>query len=243
MNERQATGTACAVKAAPLQARRNQRKRSGALFNASLTYDPSRPILPAANPRPIDHRDKRTRASLILASIRTLSMECGIEGITVRDIARHSGFSTQTLYNLLGSRDSAIEESVKEYYRFVSLLEPIDAAAPDAVFCLIDRWIDSIEDAPQFQKHIGRSFLQGDRDLFYRLRLDTSDQLTKLFTNQRKARVLKSDVDEIRLSRQLVWYSGSLILDWCDELIDLDDVRKQLVEAFATMMAGTYESA
>jgi AcrR family transcriptional regulator len=43
----------------------------------------------------------------------------GIDGITMRDLAKESGVALKTLYNLFGSKEALVAESVRETYRSV----------------------------------------------------------------------------------------------------------------------------
>jgi len=55
----------------------------------------------------------------ILRELRRQIGVQGIAGITMRDLALASGVATKTLYNLFGSKDALISESVRDTYKSV----------------------------------------------------------------------------------------------------------------------------
>ena len=67
--------------------------------------------------KPEDNIGRRDR---ILRELRRQIAVRGITGITMRDLAEASGVATKTLYNLFGSKDALISESVRESYRIVT---------------------------------------------------------------------------------------------------------------------------
>lgn len=66
------------------------------------------------DPENIGRRDR------ILRELRHQITVQGISGITMRDLALASGVATKTLYNLFGSKDALVSESVRESYRIVT---------------------------------------------------------------------------------------------------------------------------
>jgi AcrR family transcriptional regulator len=64
----------------------------------------------------------------ILVALRRQIAANGLQALTVRDFAASCGVATRTLYNLFGSKDNLISESIRESYQTV--MDSI-AAKPD----------------------------------------------------------------------------------------------------------------
>src|SRR3546814_17176471 len=79
----------------------------------AMVVDPTQPIqrmpVQIGNRSYAPGQNQRQRRAAILATIRRLLIDDGFEGVTVRRIAECSGHAVQTIYNLVGSRNQAIE--------------------------------------------------------------------------------------------------------------------------------------
>ena len=65
---------------------------------------------------PAEDNSKRNQ---VLRELRRQIGVTGLAGITMRDLALASGVATKTLYNLFGSKDALVAETVKDTYKTV----------------------------------------------------------------------------------------------------------------------------
>ncbi len=175
-------------------------------------YDPAQPIhhfhglgRTAVPPR----RNQRLRRAQILATIRRLLVEQGVEGVTVRGIAQASGHAVQTIYNLVGPRDQAIAEAISEYTRYVGHTALPDPGDPEAVVDIIGRWLQSIEAAPEFCRQVCLIFFTPSRGIFYHFRDKQLKAMQGLLAKQQKCGILRADANLSDLAEQLVTFASA----------------------------------
>lgn len=214
----------------------------GAAHLALAVYDPSAPVmyvrggwsLEGAMPR----RNQRLRRAHILATIRQLLIEGGVENVTMRKIADVSGHAVQTIYNLAGPRDQAIVEAISEYTRFVGRTAGPKPEDPYAVLEIIDRWLMSIKAEPEFCRQVSLIAFTDSREIFYAFRERQLKAMKSLLALQRKCGVLRADADTCDLAETLVLLASALCTEWADRGRDLEQLHRRLYRGFADLLAG-----
>lgn len=205
----------------------------------SVLYDPGLPILHQPGGSAVTtRRNQRLRRAQILATIRRLLTEKGFEAVTVRGIAEASGHAVQTVYNLVGPRDEAIVQAISEYTRFVGRTACPAAEDPDALTEIIDRWLQSVEAAPQFCRQVSLIYFTRSRSIFYDFRDRELKGMHKLLVQQQKCGVIRSDANLRDLSEQLVLFASSLCLEWSDRPFPLEQLRRRLYSGYANLLAA-----
>lgn len=209
---------------------------------ASVILDPTRPIMrlgQGKGGRPVGHAyNQRLRRSTILATIRTLLAEEGLEGVTVRRIAEQSGHAVQTIYNLVGPRDLAIVEAISEYSLYVSLSGAPDPADPLAPAAIVDRDLASILINPGFCRNVCLIYFSNSRSIFYAFRDRQVQGLHRFLQQQQRSGVLRDDVDARALAERIMFFLGALCVEWADRDFPFEDLRRRLYDGYESLMAG-----
>jgi len=205
----------------------------------SVLYDPALPILRGQGEggRATTRQNQRLRKAQILATIRRLLVDHGFEGVTVRRIAESSGHAVQTIYNLVGPRDEAIVAAVSEYTRFVGRTAMPRAEDPHVVMEIIDRWLQSIEAAPEFCRQVSLIYFTRSRAIFYAFRDLELKGMHQLLQRQQKCGALRPEANIRDLSEQLVLFASGLCLEWSDRPFPLEQLRRRLYSGYANLLA------
>lgn len=206
----------------------------------AVILDPARPIfrplrdgagqVPAFN--------QRHRRSTILATIRQLLVEEGLEGVTVRRIAERSGHAVQTIYNLVGPRDLAITEAISEYSQYVNLTSAPDPFDPDAPAAIVDRELASIRVNPEFCRNVCLIYFSNSRQIFYNFRDKQVTSMHRFLVQQQRAGILRREVNSLALAEQLMFFLGALCVEWADRDFPFDELRGRLYDGYENLMAG-----
>jgi AcrR family transcriptional regulator len=78
--------------------------------------------------RPVNADSERTRAR-ILETARSMVSSHGIDGVSIRDIAREAGVSLATVHHYFGTKDALHEACIDDMYRELAELEAALAPA------------------------------------------------------------------------------------------------------------------
>jgi AcrR family transcriptional regulator len=207
-----------------------------------VLYDPSLPIhhfhgLGRTSAVP-SRRNQRLRRAQILATIRRLLTEDGLDGVTVRGIAQASGHAVQTIYNLVGPRDQAIVEAISEYTRYVGHTALPDPGDPNAVVDIIGRWLQSIESAPEFCRQVCLIFFSPSRGIFYHFRDKQLKAMQGLLAKQQKCGILRSDANLGDLAEQLVTFASASCIEWSDRPFPLEQLHRRICSGFGNLLDG-----
>lgn len=208
----------------------------------AVPYDPARPIplfqgLGRSSPPP-PRRNQRLRRAQILATIRRLLTEDGLDGVTVRGIAQASGHAVQTIYNLVGPRDQAIVEAISEYTRYVGHTALPDPGDPEAVVEIIGRWLQSIEAEPEFCRQVCLIFFTPSRGIFYHFRDKQRKAMQGLLVKQQKCGVLRADANLGELAEQLVTFATASCVEWSDRPFPLAQLHQRIRSGFGNLLDG-----
>lgn len=212
-----------------------------------VLYDPVQPILGLPHGAPSRdisiRRNQRMRRSEIFATIRLLLMEYGYEGVTVRRIADRSGYALQTVYNLAGPRDTAIARAVSDYTRYVGRTAAPDPEDPFAIVRLIECWLQSIEEAPEFCRQVSLIQLSPQRGIYYAFRDREIRGMTDFLVRQQRCGVVRADADIGDLAEQLVLFAGALCLDWADRPFPFVRLKRRMCSGYANLISAALASA
>ena len=219
---------------------------------APVLYDPALPIhhFPNSLSRGLgrtaavpSRRNQRLRRAQILATIRRLLTEEGLDGVTVRGIAQASGHAVQTIYNLVGPRDQAIVEAISEYTRYVGHTALPDPGDPHAVVDIIGRWLQAIESTPEFCRQVCMIFFSPSRAIFYHFRDKQLKAMQALLAKQQKCGILRADANLSDLAEQLVTFASASCIEWSDRPFPLDQLHRRIRSGFGNLLDGARQPA
>jgi AcrR family transcriptional regulator len=220
---------------------------SGTAIAAHDIYDPAIPISqpPARVTRRalLARQHQRQRRSQILATLRRLLVEDGLEGITVRRLAEQSGCAVQTIYNLVGPREEAIVDAISEYTNHVGLTGLPDLDDPHAVVKVISCWVKSIEAAPEFCRQVCLISLSPSRGIFYRYRDLQLQAIRGLLQRQQASGVLHQGANIGDLAEQLVLLASALCTEWADRPFPIPQLERRLTSGYVNLLAGALNPA
>ncbi len=210
-----------------------------------LEYDANAPVpaLPnAIDPACVTSRiNQRARRAAILAAIRKLIATEGCDGVTVRRIAECSGHAVQTIYNLVGPRETAITEAIREYSAYVGM-NFFDPSNPQAAADIIDHQLLSIEHNPEFCRQVCLMYFTDSRHIYYTFRDSQIRRLDTLLRRQQSLGVLRKNVDLRMTASQLMVYSGALMVEWADRDFPLGELRQRLYAGYYNIFAGVIDA-
>jgi AcrR family transcriptional regulator len=196
-------------------------------------FDPNKPILAAAvdgdaTIGAVTRSNQRMRRAQIRAATRKLLAENGCDAVTVRDIARASGFALQTVYNLGGPREQLIIDAISEYSLFVGRM----ASRKQGVSTLpnlVDTWIESAQCCPEFARQCNLIVFTRSRPIYYRFRDIQIRGMTKLLRLQRENGQMLLGSSPRKTAEQLVFYATAIWIDWADRPFPFPQLRDRLV--------------
>ncbi|WP_243918586.1 TetR/AcrR family transcriptional regulator [Novosphingobium beihaiensis] len=206
-----------------------------------VIFDPCQPVARMAAPGGrvrTPGYNQRQRRSTILATIRRLLMEDGLEGVTVRRIAEQSGHAVQTIYNLVGPRDHAIGEAINEYAIYVNLTATPDPFDPEVPAAMLDRELASIRINPEFSRNVCRIYFSDARQIFYDFREQQIKTMHRFLMQQQRSGVVRSDISARFLAEQLMLFLGATCVEWADRGLDFEELRERLCGGYETIMAS-----
>jgi AcrR family transcriptional regulator len=212
---------------------RSEATQSGAesAARAASRFDPFAPLPmmgAAAEGKDLARRNQRCRRATILATTRQLLGEKGCEGVTVREIARRSGFALQTIYNLVGPRDHAITDAISEYSLFVGRIASRELGK-EPLPRLVDTWMEAAEACPEFARQCNMIIFTPSRQIYYRFRDIQIRGMAKLLRLERDAGRLSQHISPRRLAEELVFYSTAVWVDWADRPFPMHELRERLL--------------
>lgn len=247
------SGSACAIShnenrlgTMPIQAATSSNLSPGdpPSADADRLFDPKQPVMPTLDQLPpgtrsIVRQSQRQRRSVILAAIRQLLIEEGYKGVTVRRIAELSGHVVQTVYNLVGPRDHAIVEAIADYTLHIGRQMQPDPADPAAMVRMIEWQCRSVAQAPEFTRQVCLIYFTDGRHIFQRYRERQIRNVHSLLAKQKRAGVLRRDVNCRTLAQDLMLYSGSVFIEWADGAFAIEDLAPRIRGGYAQILAGT----
>jgi AcrR family transcriptional regulator len=205
----------------------------------NILTDPFQPLpMPARKSQQIKggaRRNQRARRAQILASTRRLLTEQGCEEVTVRGIARTSGFALQTIYNLVGPRDLAITDAISEYSLYLGRMAANNEGAP-SLRQLIEMWMSAAEACPEFARQCNLIMFTPSRHIYYRFRDIQIRGMAKLLRHQQENGHFYFRAPPRQLAEQMVFFATAIWIDWADRPYPFDVLREKLVSGFAKLL-------
>ena len=171
--------------------------------------------------------NQRARRAHIRAVTRRLLTEKGCAGVTVREIAKASGFALQTIYNLVGPRDQVLCDAMIEYALYVGRISSQNHSG-STLSQLIDGWIESVEYCPEYARQCNLIYLDSKRNVYYRFIDAQIRGISKLLRyEQKKGRIVLNENPKL-IATQVVFYSNAIWCDWADRQVPLSVIRERL---------------
>lgn len=182
------------------------------------------------------------RQARILTCAREMLDESGYEGLIIRDLAKRAGVAVATIYNLYGTKDGVILESLKDL--FDQLEQEIqrrvsdDPVADLIMSCEVMK--GQIQQTPQYAAAMTRAALMANdnpaltQTMFGRDIPFYYECLSRLEAQKK----LKGKFDLEELAKQFSAHSWGLVIFWMTGHIELDEVVNQRVWAMKLMLAG-----
>lgn len=225
--------------ATPLMKARGSVKQEGGAEQHEPLFDPYRPLPPKADPASFGQggarQKQRARRARILAVTRQIIGEQGCDEVTVREIARKSGFALQTIYNLVGPRDRAIIDAISEYSLFVGRTAAQNEKGP-SILRNVEMWIAAAEDCPDFARRCNLIILSDSRNIYYRFRDIQIRGVANLLRQQQASGTAFYRTPPRQLAEQLVLYSMALWMEWADRPFPLPVLREKLLAGLAKLL-------
>ena len=195
-----------------------------------------------SNSRKYESTRQIERRARILTCAREMLDESGYEGLVIRDLAKRAGVAAATIYNLYGTKDGVILESLKD------LLDQLGQeiqrrVSDDPVADLImscEVMTGQIQQTPQYAAAMTRAALMAKsnpalsqiligRDIpFY------YECLSRLQAQKK----LKGNFDLEELAQQFSAHSWGLVIFWMTAHVELEELVNQRVWAMKLMLAG-----
>jgi len=187
--------------------------------------------------------DQRRRRACILAAARKAMTRGSFEDVQLRAIARHSGVSVQTVYNLVGNRAELMEASAADWVSAIAAEARSQAMHHDLNTCftlLAMFWSSALTRRTYVESAVRTSVME-------------AAPLARPFQQAGKAEFLsdlrrlealgmvRDGVDVASLARQLTLSAYATICAWVMEGYDLAGYRADLVHGPGMMLAGALQ--
>lgn len=208
----------------------------GETGNGGIVYDPYLPIAQFPAGELASRQHQHLRRAEVLAAVRRLLSDYGIEGVTMRGIAKSSGYAVQTVYNLAGPRDAAVVEAISEYSHYVGHRVAGNPGDPDAILKIMHHWINSIEAAPLFCRQVCQIAFTPSRRIYYHFLDQRLKAMHGFLVKQQKLGVLRRDISMRELAQQLITFSSALCLEWSDRTFSIELFRRRLHNTYAILL-------
>ena len=115
-------------------------------------------------------------------------------------------------------------------------MPPLDD--PQAISEIIDRWLQSVEAAPDFCRQVSLIFFTRSRHIFYDFRDRELKGMHKFLQSQQKCGTLRADANLRDLAEQLVLLASGLCLEWSDRPFPIAQLRRRLYSGYANLLAA-----
>jgi AcrR family transcriptional regulator len=193
-----------------------------------------------------EHKSERRKR--IQRAARKLVIECGYEGLTMRDLAEAARVSVPTLYNLFGSKDAILVAELEAVNAEIAAnLAPLPATATffERGAMAFDTGHHLIEQSPEFFRAVARMFLTSPESSEMRQRVD--DGFVALMRGNlaaaKAAGQLADWADPHTIAcHGYVMYTATF-LRWALREIDLDELRAINRSAMLHLLAGCARGA
>jgi hypothetical protein len=207
------------------------------LITPDEIFDPFKPLPLGAGRssqgQPSTRVKQRVRRAEIRAVTRRLLAERGVERVTVRAIARESGFALQTIYNLVGPRPQAITDAISEYSLYVGRVA--SSKSVPSLSKVVNTWVVAAEACPDFARQCHLIYFTPSRKIYYKFRDIQIRGMTKFLRNQEESGNMFFHSTARSLAEQIVFYASSLWVDWADSDRPLELLRQNLISGLVKL--------
>lgn len=175
--------------------------------------------------------DQRRRRSHILAAARLVMTQEEFEAVQLRSVARESGVSVQTIYNLIGNRMELMGASASDWVSSIAQAARVEAAEQNlnAPFTLLTMfWSSALTQAAYVESAARTAFLEDTPLARPFQRAGIEEFLSDLRPIQAQG-MLRDGVDVTSVARQLMLSAYFTITHWVTERYPVESYRADLV--------------
>lgn len=184
--------------------------------------------------------DQRRRRSHILAAARLVMTQEEFDAVQLRSIARESGVSVQTIYNLVGNRMELMGASAADWVSSIAQVARVEAAQHDlnAPFTLLTMfWSSALTQAAYVESAVRTTFMEATPLARPFQRTGIEEFLSDLRLIQAQG-LLRDGVDINSVARQLMLSAYFTIAHWVTERYPVESYRADLVNGPGMILAG-----
>lgn len=181
------------------------------------------------------------RRSEIFAATRRLIADRGLPKVTIRLIAQESGTSAQTLYNLIGDRETIMVQALKEHICAMWTFAGRCGDYPNALVAMADAHCASGVTRPRYTLNslAGQSPTRIFHEEIETYLIDLHAGLLKALEREG---MLRGSVDVVALSRRIILYSVGALIDWGGRGAPSSVLREELVTGVSCLLLHSLES-
>ncbi len=175
---------------------------------------------------------QQQRREQILSAARELIASKGYDGLTMRDLARASGVSDATLYNLFTTKDrlvmTAVADLLEGIAQSVQKLDKVRGLA--AIVRYSDAISEQIQQRPAYAQAMSRALFQSEpQSRIVDVLLDSNRRfLSKELYGAKREGELRAGVDVTSSATILSGHTWGVLLMWNKGLLSLDLLSKML---------------
>lgn len=190
------------------------------------------------NKREIAKAERRER---IARAAINLTEQSGLEGFSMRDLAREAGVSHATPFNLFGSKAEIISYIFEmDLENFRRVLFDRNAADPiDMIFNAIRIATRYFQQKQALYRALHTSFHETAAD---KVRQRFTAPRQKLFEDlveaAKDAKMLRSNISTTLIARSLYHQWESVLFDWVKQSISLQRMEREVCFAISALLAG-----
>lgn len=184
--------------------------------------------------------DQRRRRSHILAAARMVMTQEEFDAVQLRSVARESGVSVQTIYNLVGNRMELMGASAADWVSSIAQVARIEAAQHDlnAPLTLLTMfWSSAFTQAAYVESAVRTTTLEATPLARPFQRAGIEEFLGDLKLIQAQG-MLREGVDVTSIARQLTLSAYFTISAWVTERYPVESYRADLVNGPGMILAG-----
>lgn len=189
-----------------------------------------------ASPRQLARQER------ILEAARGLIAEKGYEGLTMRDLAKASGVSDKTLYNLFTSKDHLVLTAVADLLD--AIVQRVEAGAKAAGLATLlhysDCMMQQILENPAYARAMASSLFQADEhsSLVGVLLASNERFLRQELRRASQRHELTEDADPAALARLLGAHMWGVLLLWNKGLLDMQQLPVASIQSLCFTLRG-----
>ncbi len=188
--------------------------------------------------------NKEKRRQRILSVARKTLARDGVDGLTVRQLAREAGITVPTIYNLVGSKDDLLrlllDELVTRTERVLAEVEeedPIEATA--RVVGTLATLFAEDEDFCRAALRAGQSVERsGSNNGALRIWQRSAQIAIRICLDASEAGLLRGDCDPKRIGERAYDSYRIAAIDWLDGVIDVSEFERNALIGFYLCLAA-----